>query len=260
MTRPIALLSVGLILAFFDASGASAQLFGQRTLGQSSTQQSSAARNAAASSRTAGTANRAAANSAGNRPGTESRTSLVNENARFIRGNRDASDFVGSAGREEQQFVGRQAGVEAEDIRSAVDELQIQTGPDANQNAQPVMPPRVRMYAPRLKVAFEFAPTAAIEVNSRLTHVLEAALPIESSSRIEVLVAGDAAILRGAVASERDRKLAELLLQFEPGIDRVENQLQIRQDEPPRPVPRAKKKAAVSSPNESPRREGSSAG
>jgi osmotically-inducible protein OsmY len=261
MTRYIALLGIALSTAFFHATDASAQLSGQRSLGQSVAQQPAATRNAAASSRTTGTASRTTTNSAGNRPATESRPSLVNENARFIRGNRDASDFVGAAGREVQQFVGRlEAGVEAEEIRSAVDDLDIQTGPDANRMAQPVMPPRVRMYAPRLRVAFDYPPTGDIEVNSRLTHHLEAVLPAESSSRIEVLVAGDAAILRGAVASERDRKLAALLLQFEPGIARVENQLQVQPDEPPQPAPKAKKKAKVSSPNQSPRREESSAG
>jgi len=243
MTRSIFLLVVTLAMWSLPADGAWAQLFGQRSLGQPLSQRAAAAkasksRNPVTSSRSTGAAAGTVSVSGGSRPVAESGGSLVNENARFIRGNRDASDFVGAANRDEQQFVGRQeAGVEAEEIRSAVDELQIQTGPDANQTAQPVMPPKVRMYAPRLRVAFDFPPTADSEVNARLTRHLAASLPVESSSRIEVLVAGDAAILRGAVASERERKLAELLLQFEPGIARVENQLQLQPVGLPKPPP-----------------------
>lgn len=245
MTRYIALLSLAFSMASLCAADAPGQLFGQRSLGQPVSQRAGAAtsraktsRNPAVSSRSTGTATGTAPAAGGNRPATESRGGLVNENARFIRGNRDASDFVGAAGRDDQQFVGRQeAGVTAEEIRSAVDELQIQTGPDANQTAQPAMPPRVRMYAPRLRVAFDFVPTADSEVSSRLTRCLASALPAESSSRIEVSAAGDAAILRGAVASERERKLAELLLKFEPGIARVQNQLRVQPVGMPLPPP-----------------------
>ena len=95
------------------------------------------------------------------------------------------------------------------------------------------------MYAPRLRVAFDYAGEAEGEVNSRLTGRLEKALPGGATNRIAVSVAGDAATVRGAVASERDRKLAELMLLFEPGIVRVRNQLQVRPADLPRPPPPA---------------------
>lgn len=242
MTGPNILLGIALSTIFLYAPDASAQLFGQRSVGQPLNRQATAARNATGRSPPTG---RAASNAAANRLTTESGAGVVNENARFIRGNRDVSDFVGAANPEAEGFVGRlEAGVDAAEIRSAVDELLIETGADANQVALPVMPPRVLIYAPRLKVAYDFSPTTDIEVNTRLMRQLEASLPVDSSNRIEVLVAGDAAILRGAVASERDRKLAQLLLQFEPGIARVENQLQVQPGELPKPVPRAQEKAS----------------
>jgi hypothetical protein len=222
MTRLIALLSIAASVTFLDAPYASAQLFGQRNVGQPLTRQPVAARNASGGG--------------GAASAKEPSSGLVDETARFIRENRAATDFVGADGREDQSFVGRQqVGVLAEEIRSAVDELEIQTGPDANQTAESVMPPRVQLYAPRLKVAFDYAPTGVSEVNARLSRHLEASFPAVATNQIEVLVAGNAATLRGVVASEWDRKLAELLLRFEPGIARVENQLQIQPPLPPPP-------------------------
>jgi hypothetical protein len=162
---------------------------------------------------------------------------MVNEKARFIRGNRKATAFVGADTGEGQRFVGSEQAVTGEEVRSAVDNLTVEMAPDANLTAKPVMPPRVQMYAPRLRVAFDYTGELEGEVNSRLTGRLEKTLPGGASNRIAVSVAGDAATVRGAVASERDRKLAELMLLFEPGIARVRNQLQVRPAELPQPPP-----------------------
>ena len=256
MTHHINLVGIVFFAVFLCASGTSAQMFGQRKVGRPLAQQSGASGGSAAASRAANPANRTTAGTGGSRPGAESRPSLVSEDARFIRGNRAASDFVGAVNPESQQFVGLQElDVSAEEIRSAVDDLQIETGPDANRIVDPVMPARVRMYAPRLQLGFPTAPTPTVHVNARLARRLETTLPIESSSQIEVLVAGDAAILRGVVASERDRKMAELLLQFEPGIARVQNELQLQaaaappMPVPPKPAPMERPKAPPGSPD-----------
>jgi hypothetical protein len=162
----------------------------------------------------------------------------MSEAARFLRGNRAASDFVGTGTSETRRFVGsEQAGGEGEEIRSAIDNLQVETAPDANQTAGAVRPPRVPMNAPRLRVGFEFVPQVPTEVSDRLAHRLQAASPRAGTSRIEVSVAGDVAILRGEVASARDRKLAELLVGFEPGIAAVKNQLVVRPADSPPPLP-----------------------
>jgi hypothetical protein len=161
---------------------------------------------------------------------------MVDENARFIRGNREASNFVGADAGEAQRFVGSQQAGQGEEIRSAVDELQVETAPDANRTPGPALPPRMRLNAPRLKVGFDFTPQADADVSARLTQRLETKLRSNESRRIEVSVVGDEAILRGEVASDRDRKLAELLAGFEPGIARVRNQLVVRPaDSPQKP-------------------------
>jgi hypothetical protein len=236
MTRRIALLSVALAAVFSFAADASAQLFGQRTVGQPLSQRpgTSATNSAPASRASAATS---FSTSGGNRPATENRGSMVNEKARFIRGNRKATDFVGADIGEARGFVGSEQAGTDEEIRSAVDDLNVEMAPDANLTAEPVMPPRVQMYPPRLRVAFEFTGEAEGEVNARLTGRLEKSLPGGASNRIAVSVAGGAATVRGAVASERDRKLAELMLLFEPGIARVWNQLQVRPADLPRPPP-----------------------
>jgi hypothetical protein len=79
---------------------------------------------------------------------------MVNEKARFIRGNRKTTDFVGADTGEGKRFVGSEQAGTDEEVRSAVDNLNVEMAADANLTANPVMPPRVQMYAPRLRVAF----------------------------------------------------------------------------------------------------------
>lgn len=231
MTRRIVLLSLALAAVFSFATDASAQLFGKRTVGQPLSQRPGTS----ATNSSSAPAAASFSVSGGSRPAGENRGSMVNEKARFIRGNRKATDFVGADTGEAKRFVGSEQAGTGEEVRSAVDNLIVEMAPDANLTAKPVMPPRVQMYAPRLRVAFDYAGELDGEVNSRLTDRLEKALPGRASNRIVVSVAGDAATVRGAVASERDRKLAELMLLFEPGIARVLNQLQVRPAELPRP-------------------------
>jgi hypothetical protein len=162
---------------------------------------------------------------------------LISEDARFVRGNRAAADFVGTDTGETQQFVGRQQAGLGEEIRSAIDELEVELAPDANQTAGAVRPPRVPMNAPRLRIDFEFARQAAGEVSDALAQRLQAVQFPAGSSRIEVSLAGGVATLRGEVASAQDRKLAELLVRFEPGIASVQNQLEVRRPALPTPPP-----------------------
>lgn len=44
---------------------------------------------------------------------------------------------------------------------------------------------------------------------------------------VQVQMAGRGAVLSGTVATERDRRMSELLLRLEPGVDRVDNQVRI---------------------------------
>jgi hypothetical protein len=111
-------------------------------------------------------------------------------------------------------------------VRSAITNLRIQTGPDANrtQSSRQTGP----MYRPRLKVDFDVAGQPIDQVSSNLIRRLESSLALADSSWIEVSLVGRKAILRGEVASERDQRLARLLLLLEPGISDVRNDLAVK--------------------------------
>jgi hypothetical protein len=154
----------------------------------------------------------------------------IDETARYLRENRQAADFVGTDLGEARGFVGSQQatalGGEAE-ITSAIDEFQLELSPDANVTAEPVVPARTGMYPPRLQVSFDFQPRPQGEVSTKLAGRLGSILSLGESSSIEVLVEGDVAILRGEVASERDRRMAGLIVLLEPGIADSRNELTV---------------------------------
>jgi osmotically-inducible protein OsmY len=158
----------------------------------------------------------------------------VLRNQRFVRGNRQRTDFVGADRVDARQFVGLQQSGTAGAVRSAVAGLAAgDTSTAVNQPRRSA--PAQRPYDPRLEVGFAFPQSSAETVESRITRQLASRLP-----GIEVAVLERTAILRGVVASEEDRQLAELLAGFESGVSRVENQLRVvgsRGAPPPPPPP-----------------------
>jgi hypothetical protein len=155
----------------------------------------------------------------------------VDLSARYVRGNRDAADFVGADSGDERGFVGRRQADSTEQVESAVTDLQIETGPDANRTPSAARQ-RIRMYEPRLAVDFRFTPRPAETVNIELARRLETSLRLSRSGRIEVSWEGAKATLRGEVPSERDRKLARLMLLLEPGVSDVQNDLIVKAPQP----------------------------
>jgi hypothetical protein len=63
------------------------------------------------------------------------------------------------------------------------------------------------------------------DVNLRLRNALESAH--RNAGAVSVRQVGDGYVLEGTVASARDQRVIEWLLRLEPGIDRIENRLQI---------------------------------
>ncbi len=150
----------------------------------------------------------------------------LNFNERFIRGNRRAGAFVGTDSRDRRNFVGAQQ-LHTGRVRPTITRARPSTAPDANRIPPPSSVSRSGVYEPRLSVAFDVTPPPAEAVAEDLAHLLRSA-PSLDASQIEVLVEGRAATLRGEVASERDRLLAERLILFEPGIDSVRNELKVK--------------------------------
>jgi len=223
------LVALSIVVLLGCAGEATAQLFGQRNLGRPLSRRTSS------SAQSSSAAQRGQGETDPRRLLTESRfenVGTVDESARYIRGNRQATDFVGSDLGETRGFVGSSQATEIGEeaaITSAIDDLQIETAPDANLTAQPVVPTRTGMYPPRLQVGFDFKPRPRGEISTKLVDRLGSALSLAESSSIEVLVEGDVAILRGEVPSERGRRMAGLLVRFEPGIADVRNELKVNQ-------------------------------
>ncbi len=212
-----------IILAPCEVRG---QLFGQRDLGRPLSRRPSLSTQTTNRNSTSA-ANRRSSSGDALGLGLGNMGIMVDESARYVRGNRAVTDFVGRDAQDVNSFVGSQQSSGEAEIHSAIDTLDVDVGADASATTAPPVPASVPMYPPRLKVGFDYRPRPKAEVSSQLALRLESSLR-NDSSRIEVLVEGDATILRGVVATEQDRRLAELLVRFEPEVARVENQLVVQ--------------------------------
>ena len=90
-----------------------------------------------------------------------------------------------------------------------------------------------------LKVAFEVPPPNAARISTQLARRLAETRSIRSLTPIRVELRGRTAILRGQVASEHDRGLAEQMARLEAGIAEVYNEIEVAGQSP------AKEPAAV---------------
>ncbi len=218
-------------LAFFGAVGqvttADAQLIGNRTVGSApgNIQQTSPSGRIGAGSFTnaAPGAGPIGANglSVGNNPGGG-----ISQNGRFVRGNRQRGDFVGTNRTDLKGFVGAGQAVGIGNAPSATSTLRLETsGQRVNRPLPPL--PKKSMYYPKLvldqsdSVRGEVIPSPAFqtEVQNRLRR--------SGYPQVEVQWNAGVAVLSGQVATERERELAETLLGFEPGISEIRNELQV---------------------------------
>ncbi len=208
LTLIVAFLCVLLLSDSCNAQG----LFGQRSLGGSLSKRSRPG---------AGTATT---------PGT------VESGRRFLRDERSVSDFVGSNTTAEAAsgFVGGQSAVTA--AVSSITGLTEEARPPLN---RPRIIRPTGIYAERLTLA----PEVLNDITGSLDNPVDAPRISESlqsfiqsrSLTIEVSRADHSAILRGAVPSEADRQQTELLVMFEPGIQKVVNELTVDSSLPPIP-------------------------
>ena len=179
-------------------------LFGQRDLG------GSLSRRSAAGSAVA--------------PGT------VGDGRRFMRDERSVSDFVGSVtgGDAAAGFVGGQSAVTT--AISSVAGLTEEARPPIN---RPRIIRQSGLYAERLRLSPETQTQFTGEQSPiQLSQALQTFIQSRSVT-IEVSQEGHTATVRGAVASEHDRQTTGLLVMFEPGIQKVENELTIDPTLPP---------------------------
>ncbi|QDV43622.1 BON domain protein [Stieleria neptunia] len=77
----------------------------------------------------------------------------------------------------------------------------------------------------RLRSAIEVPPRAASEVQQSARRALNSLPPNRRIRGVNVTMNGPTAILSGTVASEKDRRMSELLMRLEPGVKQVDNQV-----------------------------------
>ncbi|MCC7336626.1 MAG: BON domain-containing protein [Pirellulaceae bacterium] len=197
------------VVSSFTASAAQAQLFGARSVG--SPISSPFSQGGGLNSNAAGSA-----------------VGILSGNERFVRGNRSRRDFVGSDRSEQSGFVGAGQAIGVGRVRSATEGLRIETA-DTQRINRPIPAQSSKgIYYPRLEIAFDVEPStivspAELSADERL---LKRVVNVAGDT-VQVTLAGRTAILHGTVNSARDAELAAQLLSFEPGIDRVQNELSI---------------------------------
>ena len=70
-------------------------------------------------------------------------------------------------------------------------------------------------------------------VSSGLNQLLKRTMGSRSPSSIEASYQGRTVVLKGVVATARDRDLAAKLMRLEPGVDQVQNDLVVKQADTP---------------------------
>ncbi len=153
---------------------------------------------------------------------------------RFLRGNRSARDFVGRDTRDTASFVGVVPGGTTPGlVRSAVTNLRDQTDRQVNRPEPTTSAARSQgPYQPRLELGFAIPPLDGAVKSAQLTARMARFASAPWLSGVAVEVQARTAILRGVVASEEQRLLAEELVRLEPGIDQVQNELTVGQSGP----------------------------
>jgi osmotically-inducible protein OsmY len=225
MKHSVIILSVATVM--IGTTDCYGQLFGERTLGRSLNRR---ARQSVPSMEEAGT---------------------VTPDRRFVRGLRDRTDFVG--GSDTGSFVGATQGRTEGTVTSSTSGLREEARRAINvpRGPQPVTGKYLARLAPAFEVSDRPVPSSRqeqLQNRLRVPDLSDAATSGKHSGRrfpnrttatadrsqqrrlrvsIEVLVEGRAATLSGVAASEHDRQLAALLVAFEPGIDSVNNQVQV---------------------------------
>ncbi len=150
------------------------------------------------------------------------------DNTRFVRGNRSRQDVVGSNRTDLNGFVGVGQALGVGRVPSSVENFRIESTKTKINRPLPPQPAK-GMYYPRLEIDFEKASSqgelhregpASVDTSDRVAQF--------SAGTAVITMAGTTAILRGTVNSVRTSELLVQLLSFEPGIDRVKNELKVR--------------------------------
>lgn len=203
------------------ATSASSGMFGARSFGTS----------ISAGNRSFGGTSRGGVAGATQR--VDSTQGQVAGNERFIRGNRQGNQFVGSDAADLGRFVGALAGAsganQGQGARGAARDES-----NANRGAMSASPGQQRYRTVR-SVAFDYPQPDTPRVGAALAGRFQSTGALQKLGPIAVQVQGRTAILRGEVATDHDRVIAEKLALLEAGISDVQNELTVAPPTAPRP-------------------------
>ena len=165
---------------------------------------------------------------------------MLGANERFVRGNRQPGQFVGSDAQDIGsilQGLGGQGGMQGRGQASRSG-LTTQSGNRTNQpNRGRSGGQRGRGSAQEIRVsispAFKYSRPSASQLSTSLSVLVAKSPHIGKLSPIRIVLEGETVILRGAVETEHDRSLVEQLTLLEPGVRSVKNELIVG------PLPRA---------------------
>lgn len=154
---------------------------------------------------------------------------IIQNNARFLRGNRTRNDFVGSNRTEMSGFVGSGQALGVGRVPTAAETFRLETRASMRGNKALPLQPATGMYYPRLDIGEGLDESNEVDENAEfeLPAEIEQRLRKVAGDNIRASIVGRTAIVRGQVESERAAELAISLLNFEPGIDRVRSELRI---------------------------------
>ena len=154
----------------------------------------------------------------------------IGSSDRFLRENRGAGSFVGASAADAQEFVGGiQAGVGSNFRIQNIGSAGGRGGAGVNQPGQGGRGGRATTIRTSLHVAFTYPTMPSSNVSTVLLDRLVRVGKIRSTAGLKVEVQGDTATLRGMVATQHDREMAEQLVRLEAGIWTVNNELTIAQ-------------------------------
>lgn len=162
------------------------------------------------------------------RPGDNNPGGLARQDSRFIRGNRQRGDFVGSNRTDLKGFVGAGQAVGVGTAPIATSNLRVETGsPRANRPLGPLG--KTGMYYPKLDLtSMEEDQGSELIADPRRFEKMQERIRERTDASVRISQEGGVVVLRGEVSNKRDSELIETIIGFEPGVDRVRNELVIQ--------------------------------
>ena len=150
---------------------------------------------------------------------------MARQDSRFIRGNRQKGDFVGTNRSDLQGFVGSTQAVGVGNVPIAANNVRIETG---SRRANRALPPlgKSGMYYPKLDLSSILDDQdSELIPRPRQFEPLQERIRERTNPSVSIRMESGIVVLRGEVTSQRESELLETILGFEPGVDRIRNEL-----------------------------------